>query len=221
MREPRGAAGGAAALACAAAAALLFSSGCASSFQRISGKEAVGAEEFFASAAAVSFPVEASFSGVADLSGRTLPFIAGVNSRSPVDERVGFYDPLGRPVLFLSNDGTMVTFSRGSAGEEFPPGNLPPLESGPVSLGRILSGAPGYPVGAGELGRSPEGGWLYRDGRQRLYSDPSRRYLARAEYEFRGRRVVVSYPERETSGIPALVRVEAGGAKIVLRRDVE
>lgn len=221
MRDPRGARSRAAAFLCAIAASLSLASGCAPAFQRISGEEERGAREFFAAAAALPFPIEATYSGVAEVSGRTLPFVAGVNSRSPAEETVGFYDPLGGPVLFLANDGTRVTFSRGSAAGEFPPANLPPFRSGPVSIGRILFGAPGYPVEAGDLGRTPEGGWIYRDGRQRLYSDSPRRLLSRAEYDLPGKRVVVSYPERETPGPPPLVKVEVSGAKIVLRRDAE
>jgi len=206
---------------CALAAGLLLAAGCATTFQRISGEEAAGAREFFAASAALPFPIEASYSGVAEVSGRTLPFIAGVNSRSSAEETVGFYDLLGGPVLFLANDGKTVTLSRGRASGKILPPNLPPLKSGPVSLGRILSGAPGYPVEGGDVGRTPDGGWIYRDGRQRLYSDPPRRLLSRAEYYFPGKRVVVSYPERGMTGPPPLVKIEVSGAKIVLRRDVE
>jgi hypothetical protein len=76
-------------------------------------------------------------------------------------------------------------------------------------------------VEGGDLGRTAEGEWVLDDGRQRLYSDRSRRLLSRAEYDFRGKRVTVSYPGRETPGPPLLVTVETTGAKIVLRRDRE
>jgi hypothetical protein len=143
-----------------------------------------------------------------------------VNARTPGEETVGVYDPMGRPVLFLSNDGTRVTAARGPAAEDIPR-TLPPVPAGPVSLGRILSGAPGYAVGEGELARTEEGEWVFENGRQRLFSDPSRRFLLRAEYEFPGKRVTVSYPGRDAPGPPPLVRVEVSGAKIQLRRDRE
>jgi hypothetical protein len=76
-------------------------------------------------------------------------------------------------------------------------------------------------VEGGDLGRTAEGEWVLDHGRQRLYSDRSRRLLSRAEYDFRGKRVTVSYPGRETPGPPPLVTVEITGAKIVLRRDRE
>jgi len=206
---------------CGVASALLLVSGCAPARHRISGEEARGAREFFTAAAALSFPLVASYSGVAETSGRVLPFVAGVSSRSPAEETVGFYDPLGGPILFLANDGSRVTVSRGQAAGEFPPPDMKPFASGRVSLGRILFGAPGYPVEEGDLGRTPEGGWVFGNRRQRLFSDPLRRLLLRAEYDFAGKRVVVSYPGREMPGPPPLVKVEVFGAKILLRRDVE
>lgn len=181
----------------------------------------MAAREFFAAAAAFSFPVAASFSGIAEISGRALPFVAGVNSRAATEETVGFYDPAGRPVLFLANDGNRITVSRGPAAGDFPPPDLPPVSAGPVSLGKILSGAPGYPVEGGDLGRTAKGEWVLDDGRQRLFSDPSRRLLARAEYDFRGKRVTVSYPGRESPEPPPRVTVEISGTSIVLRRDRE
>ncbi len=114
-----------------------------------------------------------------------------------------------------------MTVSRGSAAGDFPVPKLPPVEAGPVSFARILSGAPGYPVDGGEPGRTEAGEWVLEDGRQRLVTDPSRRFLAHAEYRFRGRRVAVSYPGRETREPPPVVAVEIDGAKIVMRRDVE
>jgi hypothetical protein len=200
---------------------LHIASGCAPVRHRISGEEARGAREFFTAAAALPFPLEASYSGVAEISGRVLPLVAGVSSRSSAEEIVGFYDPLGRPVLFLANDGSRVTVSRGQAAGEFPPASLPPVEAGRISLGRILFGAPAYPVEHGDFARTPEGEWIFEDGRQRLFSDPLRRLLSRAEYDFAGKRVFVSYPGRDMPGPPPLVKVEVSGAKIVLRRDAE
>lgn len=150
-----------------------------------------------------------------------VPFIVGVNSRAPSDETVGFYDPLGRPVMFLSNDGMRVTVSRGVAAGDFPPPDLPPVRTGPVSLGRILSGAPGFPVDGGEPGRTTDGLWVLEDGRQAVYSDPNRRFLSRAEYEFSDTKVAVSYPGREAPGPPPVISIEISGAKILLRRDAE
>jgi len=207
--------------ACCLAAALLLAAGCAPARYRLAGDEAGGARELFVSAAALSFPIEASYSGIAEISGRARSFVVGVNSRAPAEETVGVYDPAGRPALFLANDGTRILFSRGPAAGDFPPPNLPPVSAGPVSLGRILSGAPGYPVDGGDLGRTAEGEWVLEDGRQRLFSDPSRRLLSRAEYDFSGKRVTVAYPGRETPGPPPLVRIEVSGVTIVLRRDTE
>jgi hypothetical protein len=144
-----------------------------------------------------------------------------VNSRSPAEETVGVYDPMGRPVLFLANDGVRITVSWARAAGGSPQRELPQVQAGPVSLGRILSGAPGYPVEGGDLGRTAEGEWVLEDGRQRLFSDPSKRLLSRAEYDFPGKRVKVSYPGRETSGPPPLVAIEVSGAMISLRRDAE
>ena len=200
----------------------MLAAGCAPSLHRLTGEEARGARELFAAAAsAVPFPIEHSFSGVAEASGRAWPFVAGVRSRGPEGEIVGFYDPLGGPVLFLYNDGGTVTVSRGPAAGDFPVPNLSPVAAGPVSFARILAGAPGYSVDGGDPGRTEAGEWVLEDGRQRLFSDPSRRFLSRAEYRFRGKRAAVSYPGRETPEPPPVVTIEIDGAKIVLRRDVE
>ena len=210
--------------AVAAAPAILFlvlAAGCAPALHRLTGDEARGARELFAAAAAAPVPIESSFSGVATMSGRAYPFVAGVVSRQPEGETVGFYDPLGGPVLFLLNDGRSVTVVRGSAAGDFPVPKIPPVEAGPVSLARILSGGPGYPAGGGEPGRTDDGEWVETDGPQRLVSDPSRRFLARAEYRFRGKRVAVSYPGRDTPGPPPVVTIEIDGAKIEMRRDEE
>lgn len=162
-----------------------------------------------------------SFTGVAEVSGGVFPFVAGLNSRTPSEETVGFYDPLGRPVMFLRNDGMRVTVSRGLAAGDFPPPDFPPVPAGAVSLGRIFSGAPAYPLDDGDMGRTPDGEWVLEDRRQRLFSDASRRLLLRAEYVFAGKDVAVSYPGREFPGPPPVVNIEISGAKIVLRRDTE
>ena len=206
---------------CCVASSLVLAAGCAPGLHRLAGEEARGAREFFVGAAAVSFPIEASFTGVAEVSGKVYPCIAGVRSRTPSEETVGFYDPLGVPILFLSNDGTRVTVSRGTAAGEFPPPGFPPVPAGPVSLGRILSGAPGYSPDGGELGRTPEGELVLEDRRQRLFSGPSRLLLLRAEYEISGKEIEVSYPGRELPGPPQIIKIEISGAKIVLRRDTE
>ena len=204
------------ALLCAAALA-----GCSPFRYRLAGEEAGKAAALFAGASGIPYPIVASFSGTAEVSGRVLPFVAGVRSRGPAEETVGFYDPMGRAVLFLTNDGERVTVRRGPAAGEFPPENLPPILAGPVSLGRILAGAPGYPVQEGEAGRTADGGWAYRDGRQTLYSDAGRRHLARAEYGVSGTRITVIYPGRESSAPPGRVDVEIPGTRILLRRDAE
>ena len=195
--------------------------GCAPARQRLVGEEARAASTFFVSTADVCFPIRASFSGIAELSGRPVPFLAGLSSRTASEEILGFYDPMGRAVLFLRNEGGNVSVTRGPAADEFPPGNIRPLDAGPVSLGRILSGAPGYPVDGGEVGRAPDGSWVLAGRGQTLFSDPSRRLLSRAEYDISGKRVTVTYPGRDSRGPPRTVEVEVMGNRILLRRDGE
>lgn len=208
--------------ACATAAvAVALSAGCAPAWQRLDGEEARTAAVFFASTADVSFPIRTSFSGVAEISGRTVPFLAGLYSRSPTEETLGFYDLMGRAVLFLRNDGESVSVTRGPAAKEFPPGDIHPLDAGAVSLGRILSGAPGYSAAGGEASVTANGAWVLAGRGQTLFSDPSRRLLSRAEYDISGKRVTVTYPGRDSPGPPRTVTVEVMGNKVVLRRDAE
>lgn len=208
--------------------ALLLAGGCAAARHALHGEEARTASGFFAAAGVVSFPVVASFSGSAEISGRTVPFVAGVNSRAPDSETVGLYDPLGRAVLFFYNAGGEVSMTRGPAADEFLTGDLRRvpreqvvLRADGFSLGRVLAGAPGFAVAGGEPGRAGDGAWVLADGLQTLFTDPARRLLARAEYEIAGRRVAVSYPGREGSGPPRTVTIEVRGAKLTLRRDAE
>jgi hypothetical protein len=195
--------------------------GCAPSRQLLVGQEARTAAAFFTSASDVSFPVRASFSGIAEVRGKTVPFVAGLFSRTASDETLGFYDAMGRAVMFLENGEGRMSVTRGPAAKEFPPGNVRPFDAGPVSLGRILSGGAGYPVTGGETGRAADGAWVYAGRDQTLFSDPSRRLLSRAEYDISGKRVVVTYPGRETPGPPRRVEVEFLGNRIVFRRDTE
>ena len=207
--------------------ALLLAGGCAVARHAIHGEEARTASGFFA-AAAVPFPVVASYSGSAEISGRTVPFVAGVNSRAPDRETLGLYDPLGRAVLFLYNAGGELSLTRGPAADEFLAGDLRRVPREPVvlradgfSLGRVLAGAPGFAVAGGNPGRTGDGAWVLADGPQTLFTDPARRLLARAEYEIAGKRIAVSYPGREGSGPPRIVTIEIRGAKMTLRRDAE
>jgi hypothetical protein len=220
----RGAAAAGIAAALAASIGAVCLTGCAPARYRLAGDEARDARKFFASAPR-TFPAASSFSGIAWLRGSPYPFVAGVSSRTSPDETVGFYDPLGRAVLFLANDGARLSLSPGPVAAELPEGSLPVGEfavaAGPLSLAGILSGAPGYPVGGGTPSRADDGGWVLADGRQTLFSDPSRRHLARAEYELAGVRVAVSYPGREDPGPPPVVTIETRGAKIFMRRDSE
>jgi len=195
--------------------------GCAPVRQRLIGEEARTAATFFVSAADVSFPLRASFSGIAELSGRPVPLLAGLSSRNAADEILGFYDPMGRAVLFLRNDGGNVSVTRGPAAEDFLPGDIRPVDAGPLSVGRILSGAPGYPVDGGETARAADGGWILAGREQTLFSDPSRRLLSRAEYDISGKRVIVTYPGRDSPEPPRTVEVEVMGNRIVLRRDAD
>lgn len=204
-----------------AAWAILAGAGCAQARHRLTGEEARTAAAFFGSAQDVPFPIRASYTGIAEISGRTVPFLAGLYSRTPSEETLGFYDPMGRAVLFLRNDGGWVSVSRGPAAKEFPPEDIRPVDAGPVSIGRILSGTPGYAVSGGEAGRMADGAWVLEAGAQTLFSDPSRRLLFRADYAICGKRVSVTYPERNAPGTPRMVEVEIMGNRIVLRRDEE
>ncbi len=208
--------------------ALLLVGACAPGRQALRGDEARTASEFFAACAAVPFPVVASYTASAEVGGKTVPLVAGVNAQAPGVETVGVYDPLGRAILFLDNEGGTVRVSRGPAAPEFSTAGLdriPPegvaFRSEGFSFGRVLAGAPGFPVTGGEPRRARDGAWVLSDGPQTLFTDPSRRLLARAEYEVSGRRVAVSYPGREGSGPPGAVAIEGRGAKLLLRRDAE
>jgi hypothetical protein len=171
---------------------------------------------------AVAFPLKASFSGVArPLAHDAVPFLAGVNAQGPLRETVGVYDPLGRGVAFVANDGLRLVPSRGPAADLAGFRGAPPVAAGPVSLARILSGAPGYPVDGGETYRAEDGGWVLSDERQTLYSDPGRRFLAKAEYRFPGLATTVAYPGRNSPGPPPLLSVAFRGVEISLRRDPE
>jgi len=210
---------GSAALALLALAA----AGCAPSRLALTGPEGERAEAFFAGQfTAVAFPVKASFSGVlVPFLRDAVPFVAGVNAPSAAEETVGLYDPLGRGVLFLANDGRRVEVSPGPAAELLGFREAQPLASGDISLARVLSGAPGYPVSGGEAARNADAGWSLTDGRQTLHSDPGRRFLARAEYRLPGMTVHVSYPDRDSAGPPPRLALSIRGASILLRRDEE
>jgi hypothetical protein len=203
------------------ALALLLAAGCAAGRHRVAGEEASFAVSFFAGASPVAFPVSATFGGTAELSGSFVPVVAGINAPSPGDETVGVYDPLGRPLLFLKNREGTLSVSRGEVAVGWLRGDLPSLQAGPVSLARILSGAPGYPVTGGEVRKGKDGEWIFSDGVQTLFSDPLRRFIARAEYMMAGRRVVVTYPGRNADAPPPAVMLEAMGGKLTLRRDEE
>jgi hypothetical protein len=201
----------------------LVAAGCAPSRVVLTGPEGDRAERFFADLPGeVAFPVKASFSGVAEPMARdAVPFIAGVNAPSPAEEAIGVYDPLGRGVLFLSNDGRRLEVSRGPAADLMGIRGVSPLPAGPLSIARLLSGAPGYPVEGGEPARQADGGWSLADDRQVLYSDPGRRFLARASYRLPGMTVEVSYPDRDSPDPPRRLALSVRGAKITLRRDEE
>jgi len=170
----------------------------------------------------VAFPLKASFSGVArPLAHDAMPFLAGVNASGPQRETVGIYDPMGRGVAFVENDGRRLVPSRGPAADQAGFEGAAPVAAGPVSLARILSGAPGYPVGRGETFRAEDGSWVLADERQTLYSDPGRRFLAKAEYRFPGFHATVEYPGRTDPDPPRRIEVSFRGVEISLRRDPE
>jgi len=124
-------------------------------------------------------------------------------------------------VAFLSNDGHRVAVSQGPAADLAGFRGAAPIDAGPVSLGRILSGAPGYPVAGTEAGRTADGAWSLTDGRQTLRSDPGRRFLAGAEYRLPGIRLTVDYPGRESADPPERIVLSVRGVEFTLRRDAE
>jgi len=189
----------------------------------LTGPERDQAERFFAGLpGGVSFPVKATFSGVAEPMARdAIPFVAGVNAPSPSEEVVGVYDPLGRGVLFLANDGRRVDVTRGPAADLAGFRGASALWAGSLSIARVLSGAPGYPVEGGEAARQADGGWSLEEERQVLYTDPGRKFLAGALYRLPGMTVEVSYPDRDSTEPPRRLAVAVRGVKITLRRDEE
>lgn len=204
-------------------AGLAFLAACAPARPLLTGPEGEEAARFFARMTeGAEFPVKASFSGVARSRGRdAMPFIAGVNAPSPAAETLGLYDPAGGAVAFLSNDGRTLELSRGPMGELAGSWKGRKLAAGPISLGRILSGAPGYPVTGGETTRGDGGGWVLSDDRQTLHSDPGRRFLARAEYRLGGVEAAVEYPGRDSAAPPVRIEAASHGTTISLRRDPE
>ncbi len=196
---------------------------CAPSRTVVTGPEADLAGRFFAGLPArVVFPVKASFSGTAaPVAGKIIPFVAGVSAPSPETETLGVYDPFGRGVAFLSNDGRRVAISRGPAADLAGFHGAAPFEAGPVSLARILAGAPGYAVAPAEAGRYEDGAWSLSDGRQTLRSDPGRRFLAGADYRIPGMRLTVDYPGRDSADPPERIVLSVRGVKFTLRRDTE
>jgi len=196
---------------------------CAPSRTIVTGPEADRAERFFAGLPGrVVFPVKATYSGtVVPVAGDAVPFVAAVSAPSPEEEIVGLYDPFGRGVAFLENDGRRVAISRGPAADLAGFRGADPLDTGPVSLARILSGAPGFMVTSAEAARTGDGAWSLSDARQTLRSDPARRFLAGAEYRVPGMRVTVDYPGRESADPPERVVLSVRGVKFTLRRDAE
>ncbi len=180
------------------------------------------AAAFFAGAASrFPLPASSSFSGVVEKGGDAFPFIAGVNARGGGDESIGLFDPMGRVVMLVSGNGTVLALEAGPVAGPLAPLGGKKMPAKDLSLGRILWGAPGYPVGGGECRLSGDGGWQFSDGRQTLRTDPDRRFIAVAEYTIADRSVSVSYPGREMATLPPLVRFEVLGASIELRRDTE
>ena len=203
------------------AALAVLASGCASSNTLLKDSEAAQARAFFACIAEeAAFPVTASFSGIARSAGREpMPFIIGVNAASPYSEKLGLYEPMGGAVAFLVNDGNVISITRGPMADlaRLNKDSRIALES--VSFGRILSGAPGNEVsGGGEAMLGEDGGWILADGRQTLFSDPARSFLAKAEYRFGGVKVTVEYPGRSVAP-PQAISVVVRGMNVSLQRD--
>lgn len=202
-------------------AVLLTAAGCAPSRTVLTGPEVEQAARFFARIEKEApFPVKASFSGIARPRGRdVLPFIAGVNAPGPASETLGLYDPAGAAVAFLANDGRALALTRGPMAELAELKEDLRLYPGPVSLARILSGAPGFPVSGGAASRDRDGRWVLSDERQTLYSDPGRLFLTRAEYRVGDVEATVEYPERSSAAPPAGIAMKVRGIPISLRRD--
>ena len=201
--------------------AVLAGAGCAPSRTVLTGPEGDQAARFFARLTEeAAFPLQATFSGIARPRGRdAMPFIAGVNASGPASEALGLYDPMGGAVAFLANDGRVLALTRGPMAEHAGLREDTRLLAGPVSLGRILAGAPGFPVSGGEAARGADGGWVLSDERQTLYTDPGRRFLAKAEYRVGDAEATVEYPERSSAAPPAGISVAVRGLEISLRRD--
>lgn len=212
------------ALAAAACAAAFVVGGCAALRPA-----AVGERERAAFVAALprpAFPFEASYSGVAEVGGREVPFLAGIRAGGPSDETVGIFDPLGRPLLYLVNSGGILTVRRGEAAGFARELGLPvPAEGvagvGPLSLASVLFGAPGYPASGGRIQKSRSGGLTFSDGRQELFFGPPGERIARASYRVAGRRYTVTYAGHDAAGPARSVAVEGRGWRVVLRRDEE
>lgn len=212
-----------------ALAVLSLAGGCAPSLQGLAGDEAGRAASFFAAAGDVRYPVAGSWSGVMTFLGDTVPFVAGVNAPSSLAESAGIFDPLGRAVLLIQGNSAGMTVSPGPAADQLLDGivgrrlECPAwLDTGPFSVARILSGAPGYPVrGPAAFSRGADGEWVLEDGTQTLRSDPGRRHLAEADYRFGSRRVRVKYPGRDGPSPPRQVTIDLPGGRIELRRDEE
>ena len=198
----------------------VFLCGCAHSPALLEGPEAQEARYFFARMASdAAFPVTASFSGVAHPAGReSTPFILGVNAASAYSEKLGLYDPMGGAVALVVNDRGVVSITRGPMADLAGLDKDMSIAAGHVSFGRILSGAPGAEISGGEAALGDDGGWVLTDGRQTLFSDPARVFLARAEYRFGGVKATVEYPDRSGEP-PAVISVTARGISVLLRRD--
>ncbi|HEY3490623.1 MAG TPA: hypothetical protein VGK27_10960 [Candidatus Deferrimicrobiaceae bacterium] len=203
-------------------AAALLLGGCAGR-GLLPAPEAGEAARFFQASAmgGFSYPAMSSFSGVVEAGGEVYPFVAGVNAQSDADEKVGLFDPLGHVVMLIAGDGATITLTAGPAAGPLAPlgGKKAPAEG--LSLGRILWGAPGYPVGQGEFRRAGDGGWEFSDGRQTLRTDPGRRFIAAADYKVAGRSLAVAYPGRALATPPGLLKLVVLDARIELRRDIE
>ena len=201
--------------------AALAGAGCAPSRAVLTGPEGDQATRFFARLTEeAAFPVKATFSGIARPRGRdAMPFIGGVNASGPASEALGLYDPMGGAVAFLANDGRVLALTRGPNADLAGLREDAKLKAGPVSLGRILSGAPGFPVSGGEASRGEDGRWVLADERQTLYSDPGRRFLEKAEYRAGIMEATVEYPERSSAAPPAGITFAVRGLEITLRRD--
>lgn len=209
---------------------LVLGIGCATLVREVlRGDEAKAARDIF-SAMSCDALVELSgaWDGSLSMSSRNVPFVLGFRSGTN-EETAGLYDPLGREIAVARFAKGVIVLSRGPAFEAAggaldraipPEGRIVPAPG--LSLASILSGRPGTPIPeAAYLARGRDNGVVLSAGRLTLVTDPTRTFLARADYSLGGTTLSVDYPDRVASAVPSVVEASVAGAKVALRRESE